>query len=137
MHKNRIYVRTAALMGALAVVLGAFGSHFLGDVLKPEQMSAYETGVEYQFYHVFALFIVGLLYKRYHNDNLRKAAQFFVLGTVVFSGSLYATTALKAMGQDGLGKLSFITPIGGLLLILGWIYLLIGVPVNRSDSDGD
>ena len=137
MHKNRIYVRTAAIMGALAVMLGAFGSHFLGDVLKPEQMSAYETGVQYQFYHVFALFIVGLLYKRYHNENLRKAAQFFILGTIVFSGSLYLVTALRMMELGGLGKWSFVTPIGGLLLIVGWVYLFIGVPLNRPDSEGE
>ena len=137
MHKNRIYVRTAAIMGGLAVILGAFGSHFLGDMLKPEQLSAYQTGVQYQFYHVFALFVVGLLYKRYHNDNLKKAANFFVLGTVVFSGSLYASTALKAAGMEGLGKFSFVTPIGGLILILGWIYLLLGVPSNRTDSEAD
>jgi uncharacterized membrane protein YgdD (TMEM256/DUF423 family) len=137
MHKNRIYVRTAAIMGGLAVILGAFGSHFLGDMLKPEQLSAYQTGVQYQFYHVFALFVVGLLYKRYHNDNLKKAANFFVLGTVVFSGSLYASTALKAAGMEGLGKFSFVTPIGGLILILGWIYLLLGVPSNRPDSEAD
>lgn len=137
MHKNRVYVRIAAALGALAVILGAFGAHFLEDVLKPEQLSAFQTGVSYQFYHVFALFVVGLLYKRYHNENLRKAAQFFIMGTVVFSGSLYVSTALKASGMEGLGKFSFVTPIGGLMLIVGWIYLLIGVPANRSDSDGD
>lgn len=137
MHKNRVYVRAAAIMGGLAVMLGAFGSHFLGDILKPEQLSAYQTGVQYQLYHVFALFIVGLLYKRYHNDNLRKAAQFFIAGTIVFSGSLYLSTALNAMELGGLGKWAFVTPVGGLMLILGWVYLLIGVPANRSDSDGD
>ena len=137
MHKNRVYVRIAALMGALAVILGAFGTHFLGDILSAEQMSAYHTAVQYQFYHVFALFFVGLLYKKYHNENLRRAALFFIAGTVVFSGSLYLSTALKAAGMGGLGRFSVVTPLGGLLLILGWFYLLLGVPASRSDSEAD
>ena len=136
MHKNRIIVRTAAILGALAVIIGAFGSHLLTDMLKPEQIGPFETGSQYHFYHVLALLIVGVLYKRYHNDNLVKAAQFFTLGIIVFSGSLYLSTVLKAMGMDGLGKFSVVTPIGGLLLVVGWIYLLLGVPANRSDDGG-
>ena len=135
MHKNRLYVRTAAILGALAVVIGAFGAHALKDVLKPEQLTGFETGSRYHFYHVFALLFTGVLYKRYHNINLKKAAQSFIAGIALFSGSLYASTLLQAMGMDGLGRFSVVTPIGGLLLVVGWVYLLLGVPSNRSDSD--
>ena len=135
MHKNRLYVRTAAILGALAVVIGAFGAHALKDVLKPEQLTGFETGSRYHFYHVFALVLTGILYKRYHNMNLKRAAQFFIAGIALFSGSLYASTLLQAMGTNGLGRFSLLTPMGGLLLVIGWIYLLLGVPSNRTDSD--
>lgn len=139
MHKNRTYVKAAAIFGALAVIFGAFGSHALSDMLQPAQLEAFKTAVAYQFYHVPALMSVGILYKRYHSRMLERAAEFFIAGMVLFSGSLYVSTLLHLSGRAGLGMFSFVTPLGGLLLVLGWICMFIGIPYQklRSDSDFD
>ncbi|MGL6268199.1 MAG: DUF423 domain-containing protein, partial [Chitinophagaceae bacterium] len=65
---HRTYIKLATLIGALSVIMGAFGAHKLKEFLTPEVLSSYQTGVTYQFYHTFALLAVGILYKRYQNQ---------------------------------------------------------------------
>jgi uncharacterized membrane protein YgdD (TMEM256/DUF423 family) len=119
----------AALMGALAVALGAFGAHALKQIVPPETVATFETGVRYQFYHVFALLTTGLLSVHYPAVQLRRAAWCFVVGIGLFSGSLYLLTILKATSTVGLGGIGLVTPIGGLFLIAGWLLLFWGVRV--------
>ena len=106
-------------LGALGVVLGAFGAHALKDRLTTEQLVIWETGVRYQFVHALALLATGLL-ARQTGTELRSAAHAFVWGTVVFSGTLYA---LALGGPRWLGA---ITPLGGMLFIAGWVLLALG-----------
>ncbi len=120
------------ILAALAVVLGAAAAHKIKEIAGPDLFQTFKTGVEYQIYHSFALIITGILYSAFPFRQLRAAATFFLVGIVLFSGSLYALTLLKMNGEVGLGGVGIITPIGGLFFILGWIMLLVGV-MRKAD----
>lgn len=113
-----------AIFAGLAVILGAFGAHALKEVLDATQQQTFETAVKYQMYHSFALLVTGIVYQHLPLKQIKLSAIFFIIGTVLFSGSLYLLVQLKMNGQVGLGGLGLITPIGGLFFILGWITLL-------------
>lgn len=125
MHHKSIISIGAALAG-IAVILGAFGAHALKQILPPEQIITFETGVRYQMYHSIALIILGFLLNKENNRSLIWAFYCFIAGIVLFSGSLYALALLKANGQIGLGGLGILTPIGGVFLISGWALMSIG-----------
>ena len=125
MHKG--FLRWAAILGSLAVVLGAFGAHGLKQYVTAETISTFETAVRYQFYHVFALLAVGIIYKDLPLKWLRYAGNCFLIGILLFSGSLYILTALKAADTVGLSGVGAITPLGGVFFIAGWVLLLAGV----------
>ncbi|RPD41564.1 DUF423 domain-containing protein [Chitinophaga barathri] len=125
MHKT--FLIWAALLGALAVILGAFGAHKLKELVPPETVSTFQTGVTYQFYHVFALLAVGILYAHTPGPQLVWAGRLFLAGILLFSGSLYVLTLLKATETVGLRGIGAITPIGGLAFIAGWVCLLLGI----------
>jgi uncharacterized membrane protein YgdD (TMEM256/DUF423 family) len=124
---HRPYLISATLLGALAVALGAFGAHGLKSIVPPETVTTFQTGVQYQLYHAFALLAAGILYERFPNKWVRWAGAAFIIGIILFSGSLYALTVLKASGQVGLGGLGIITPFGGLGFIAGWLSLCMGI----------
>lgn len=125
MHK--VYLVIGTILAGLSVVLGAFGAHGLKQIVPPETVATYQTGVQYQIYHAFALILVGILYERFPNNFVNYAGMFFIAGIVLFSGSLYLLASLKAMNKVGLSGVGIITPIGGLLFITGWILLLVGI----------
>lgn len=125
MHKT--FLIWAALLGALAVILGAFGAHKLKELVPPETVGTFQTGVTYQFYHVFALLAVGILYAHVPGPQLVWAGRLFLIGILLFSGSLYMLTLLKATETVGLRGIGAITPIGGLAFIGGWVMLLLGI----------
>ncbi len=125
MHKS--FLVWAALLGGLAVIFGAFGAHKLKELVPMETVSTFQTGVTYQFYHVFALLAVGILYAHIPSPQLVWAGRFFLIGILLFSGSLYALTLLKATETVGLRGIGAITPLGGLFFIAGWVALLLGV----------
>jgi len=125
---NRNWLLAGALLGALAVILGAFAAHSLKSVFPPESLAIFETGVRYQWYHVFAIFIAVLLRNQFpDNSFIRRAAPLFAIGIILFSGSLYVLAALKSNGRTGLGTIGIVTPIGGLFFIAGWISMAIGI----------
>lgn len=114
-------VLTALIIGALAIVLGAFGAHGLKKFLPVEQLNSFEIGVRYQMYH--ALFLLFLSQTNYITDKQKLIIFVLTLiGIVLFSGSIYllATSTITNIKTKFLGP---ITPIGGLLLISSWIYL--------------
>lgn len=113
----RTILTLAAALGALAVIVGAFGAHALRTRLEPELLAVWRTGVEYQFYHVFALLVVGLFAAQRPSTLLSVAACLFIAGIVVFSGSLYA------LALSGIRVLGAVTPFGGLAMIAGWTCL--------------
>lgn len=116
-------ISTAAILGMLAIILGAFGAHALKKVLSLDQLATFETGVRYQTYHALFLLLIGIM------PNLTQKAKkyiyyFTLFGVILFSGSIYllATNNLTSFDFKIIG---FVTPIGGLLLILAWGTLLL------------
>lgn len=124
MHKGLL--KTAAIIGALSIALGAFAAHSLRQHISDYAVSIFETGVRYQFYHVFALLITGILYKEFPNKLIIWAGKLFIAGIILFSGSLYLLTFIKGAVLPGYNWVGAITPIGGLLFIAGWVCLFLG-----------
>lgn len=126
MHKKFIII--AAIFGALAVVIGAFGAHGLQSMTQDEKiLHSFQTGAQYQMYHVLALLAVGILFEKFQNKKLIWAGNCFIIGILLFSGSIYALAFLKINGSDLVKILGPITPLGGLFFIAGWLLLLLGV----------
>jgi uncharacterized membrane protein YgdD (TMEM256/DUF423 family) len=121
---NKKIITTALLLGILAIIFGAFGAHALKKFLTPDQLISFETGVRYQMYHaLFLLFLGGT-----HKISERHKSLIFLLiliGVILFSGSIYLLTTKEITTID-ISSVAFITPIGGVLLILGWVVLLFG-----------
>jgi uncharacterized membrane protein YgdD (TMEM256/DUF423 family) len=117
--KNILFI--AALLGALAVGIGAFGAHALKALVLPERLPIFETGVRYHFYHVFALCITYFLAQNNENSRLLVwAARFFIIGIITFCGSLYLL-ACRDMLPFSVAFAGPITPIGGVFFITGWL----------------
>ena len=125
MHKG--YLSIAAILGAVGVGLGAFGAHGLKQIVPPETVATFQTGVQYQMYHVLALLATAIIYERFANKMIRWAGICFISGILLFSGSLYILTVLKATSTVGLNGIGIITPFGGLFFIAGWLLLFAGV----------
>lgn len=125
MHKG--FLQTAAVLGALSVGLGAFGAHALKRVASDAAVSIFETGVRYQFYHVFAIALAAILYRDFSSKWLVWSGDLFVTGIILFSGSLYLLTYVKAAAKTNLEWVGVITPFGGLAFIAGWLCLLMGL----------
>ncbi|HNE50181.1 MAG TPA: DUF423 domain-containing protein [Chitinophagales bacterium] len=116
----------AAVYGALAVTLGAFGAHALKDKLDAYQHAIYEKAVSYQFYHAAALLAVAFLAEKTHANTLNYAGWLFTVGILFFSGSLYLLATKSLLGIEAATPvLGPITPIGGLCMIAGWVFLLL------------
>lgn len=128
MHKP--YLIAASVFAALAVILGAFGAHALKQIVPPETVTTFEIGVRYQFYHSFALLATGILFDKGKRSWMKFAGISFIVGIVLFSGSLYLLTILRATESVGLSKLGIITPFGGLFFIAGWIALAIALSLS-------
>ncbi|SDD93843.1 Uncharacterized membrane protein YgdD, TMEM256/DUF423 family [Mucilaginibacter pineti] len=121
---NKQIIITASVLGMLAVITGAFGAHGLKAVLPAAQIEVWHTAVQYNFYHVFALLFLATLGPV--KSGLIKASYYlFTFGIVFFSGSLYLLSCRSIIGWDWLIYMGPITPIGGLLFILGWLMLAI------------
>ena len=122
---SRNFLVAAALLGALTVAIGAFGAHGLKQVVSPESLGVFETAVRYQFYHVFALLAVAILFKENPGKLLLWSGYLFIIGIILFSGSLYLLTFLKAANKVGMEGIGIITPFGGLFFISGWFLMAI------------
>ncbi|MBB1192620.1 DUF423 domain-containing protein [Flavobacterium sp. SOK18b] len=129
--KKRI-IASGAILGMIAIILGAFGAHALKKVLSIDQLATFETGVRYQMYHALFLLFIG------NYDTLsqkkQKAIYYLVLsGVALFSGSIYllATNNLTTFDFKIIG---FVTPIGGLLLIIAWFLLLASIFDKKSQN---
>jgi uncharacterized membrane protein YgdD (TMEM256/DUF423 family) len=122
-HKK--IVISASVLAAVAITLGAFGAHGLKQLISVESLAIFETGVTYQMYHALALLALGLN-AVVPSKTIRVVFRFFVFGILFFSGSLYFL-ALKSIMPFSVSFLGPVTPVGGLLLILGWARLIYGV----------
>lgn len=125
-------ISTAALLGMIAIILGAFGAHALKKVLSIEQLATFETGVRYQMYHALFLVFIGLI--PVLSSKTKKIIYNLVLsGVLLFSGSIYllATNGLTPIDFRVIG---FVTPIGGFLLISAWAVLFYNI-TKKSDKN--
>ncbi len=119
---QQIIIATGALFGMLSVIFGAFGAHALKKILSAEQLHSFEVGVKYQMYHAIVLLTIGL-----NSNNITSVTYWcFTLGVILFSFSIYGLVLSDAKGKK-FRFLGPITPIGGLLLVIGWLFLLINV----------
>ena len=128
---ERKIVATAAFLGMLAIILGAFGAHALKKVLSIDQLNTFETGVKYQMYHALFLLFIGLATI---SQKAKKTIFYLVVfGVLFFSGSIYflATMSITHIDFKAIG---IVTPIGGLLLILAWGILFTNILKNNSQK---
>ena len=129
---NKKILVTGAFFGVLGIILGAFASHGLKELITIEAQQSFETGVRYQMYHAFLLLLIG---STTILEEKPKKIIFVLLflGVLFFSGSIYglSTNALTAFNFK---SIALITPIGGLLLILGWLIMLINLLKMKGDN---
>ena len=123
---DKIFFIFGSLTGFLSVAAGAFGAHALKNKLTPEMLAIFETAARYQMFHALALLAAAWAATQFHPGFARSAGWFFFLGTVVFSGSLYILvfTGVKAWGA--------VTPLGGLMLLAGWLMLAFSAIQSRA-----
>ena len=124
---NKRFLKIAAFLGALTVIFGAFAAHAIKSRVNAETLSIFETGVRYQMYHVFAIFFVGIIYKEFPFKYMIWAGNLFLIGIILFSGSLYALTFFKANGNENMNWLGAVTPFGGTCFIVGWSLILLSL----------
>jgi uncharacterized membrane protein YgdD (TMEM256/DUF423 family) len=122
---------TGILFALTAVILGAFGAHYLKTIFTPEILTSFETGVKYQFYHAFALIALGI-YAKLSNQSVKWIHNLLTSGTLLFSVSIYILCIAKGTMQIGLTGIGILTPIGGVLMITGWFFWLLNVLKLKS-----
>lgn len=113
----RVWLCVGAALGLLAVAAGAAGTHALRDALDADALRVFETAARFQMYHALALLATGLLAMRRQTRMIAAAGALFTLGTLLFSGSLYA------LALTGVGMLGAVAPVGGVCLMAGWAML--------------
>lgn len=119
---NNFFIKFGSILGAISVVIGAFGAHLLKESLKTTGRSeTFETAVRYQFYTAFALILVGILAEKFPNKWNNLSGYLHILGSIIFSGSLYIIcfTGITAFGA--------VAPIGGLCMIAAWLFLFLSI----------
>ena len=117
MFKNLIIT---CFLGMLAVILGAFGAHVLKETLTPSQLLSFETAVRYQMYHVIVLLFVNI-YDGFLSKQKNTISYLFFVGILLFSGSIYLIQLTSISAKS----IWFVTPLGGLFLIFGWLSMII------------
>ena len=122
---QKIFLSIASILGLLSVAIGAFGAHGLKNLLeKNGRLPNFETAVKYQVYHVFAIITVAVLMDKYSEKLMTYAGYSFIGGILLFSGSLYI------LSLTNVTKWGAITPVGGLLFIIGWGLMIVGLNQN-------
>lgn len=116
----------AGIFGVIAVIGGAFGAHVLKAILTPEQLTSFQTGVRYQMIHAVVLLFLFLLIDKFEIKQFKIAVHLIFWGVILFSGSIYLLTLKNLIGLEALKFVGPITPIGGLLIILGWVFIVLG-----------
>jgi uncharacterized membrane protein YgdD (TMEM256/DUF423 family) len=115
-------LKTGIIFALLTVAIGAFGAHGLTNILSENgRLETFKTAVLYQLFHSLAMIIAGLLYDKYDTQKIRIASILFTLGIIIFSGSLYT------LSITNIGIFGAITPIGGVLFLVGWLYLFLSI----------
>lgn len=127
---ERKIISIAAILGIIAIILGAFGAHKLKELLNPEALNAFETGVKYQIYHAFFLFFIGTT--TLLTDKAKTTIFYLTItGVLLFSGSIYLLSTRELTNID-FRTIGILTPIGGLFMITAWTYLMLNILKKRA-----
>ena len=129
-----MFLIIGTILAGLAVALGAFGAHGLKKIVDADTVAIYQTGVQYQMYHALALLLTGLLYEKCSQKFAQIAGVLFIIGIILFSGSLYLLTAGRAAETASLDKAGIITPFGGIAFIAGWVFLFVAAMKKNESS---
>src|SRR5699024_4888779 len=113
--KMKILVLIGALYGFLSVALGAFGAHALEDKLSENMLNIWEKAVHYQMFHSLIIITSGLALIKYESDALLSAGLMFVIGFLLFAGSLYSYST------SGIRMMAIVSPFGGVIFLVGWV----------------
>ncbi|MTE26301.1 DUF423 domain-containing protein [Winogradskyella ouciana] len=128
---NKKILIAGSILGILGIILGAFAAHGLEKMIDADAIKSFETGVRYQLYHAFLFLILGGT--SFVRLKSKKTIFYLVIiGVIFFSGSIYGL-ATNELSSFDFKRIAMITPIGGLLLILAWIVMLIGIIRNKAD----
>lgn len=120
------FLMIGAILAGSGVAAGAFGAHALKEILDAPMLQVFETATRYVMYHAFGLCIVSWAIDRFPEQGLEKSGWFFLLGILLFSGSLYVVSLA------GIRWMGAVTPLGGLAFMIGWLFLAWGVWRNTS-----
>ena len=129
-NTNRKIGIAAAFLGALTILIGAYGAHGLKNIVEEQAVASFETGVRYQMYHVFAFLILAYaipLEAKYK----KRVASLLTIGLLFFSGSIYLLVLKEYLPFD-MTKFVLITPLGGMFLVVGWLYLAVSLMKARK-----
>jgi hypothetical protein len=133
MQKQNNYIMWGAALMAIGVCFGALGAHSLKKVLSPDSLAAWETGVRYQLIHGLAILIIATNDRLMEGNNAYRVMRFIITGVLFFSGSIYllSTQSISGLSVSWLGPF---TPIGGVLMIGGWIMLFLQTLKNKKQT---
>jgi len=125
---NKQLIAIGAFLGTISVILGATAAHYLKTkvsegIISPDNLSSFETGVKFQMYHSLLLILISLLYDKVNFKLIKLSSYCIIIGTACFSFSIYFLSLSNLLHLGNLKFLGPITPIGGILLIIGWILL--------------
>ncbi|RNC87791.1 MAG: DUF423 domain-containing protein [Winogradskyella sp.] len=127
---NKKLLVTGSILGILGIILGAFAAHGLEELVDESAIDSFKTGVRYQIYHAFLLLFIGAT--SFLTNKAKSAIYILVIvGVVFFSFSIYGL-ATNGLTSFDFKTVAFITPIGGLLLILAWIVMLINILKSKT-----
>ena len=135
MRNKRRMLTTLAITGILAISIGAFGAHVLKPKLTATQLNTFNTGVNYHFYHLLAMSFSYLLYLYSNNNWVRIGFWSFLVGIVMFSGSLYLLSIRELIDLTNYKWLGPLTPIGGVCFIFGWLSIMISAYESQNISE--
>lgn len=115
------FILITAIFGAISIILGAFGAHALKELISADQLTGYKTAVQYHQIHTLAMFMTGLLYVHKPSKLIKWVFYGFVIGIILFSGSIYLLACKDLLGIQNTSWLGPITPMGGLVFIISWL----------------
>lgn len=131
---NNIYTKLGFGISALCVLMGAFASHLLKEMIEPADIVTFETGTKYMFYHAMSISFISLSHRKFHQNILDLSMFLFLAGIMFFTGSLYLLATRAIWGDESYTWLGALTPIGGVLFISGWVMLISKGFIKNTDE---